>query len=109
MPVLQSHCSFACEPPLLREAVTEAEAVAGRALDLAAACQEVYLAQPLLTGVAVQAEGCVAGVEGDDVGAVLMLTLVEPDQRVKVQVALNLRDMLAHAHPGARGILQQHH
>jgi hypothetical protein len=32
---------------------------------------------------------------------VLMLTLVEPDQRVKVQVALRLSNMLAHAHPGA--------
>lgn len=105
VPVLQARCSFVCTPPLLREAVTEAETVTGRALELADACQEVFLAQPLLTRVAVHADGRTAGIvgleEGDaDGGAVLMLTLVEPDHRVKVEVALRLRDMLAHAHPG---------
>lgn len=33
-------------------------------------------------------------------GAGVVLTLVEPDARVKVEVVLRLRDLLAHAHPG---------
>lgn len=100
VPVLQSRCSFVCAPPLLRGAVTEAETVTGRAMELADAAQEVFLAQPLLTSVAVHADSTSAGIAGLEVGAVLMLTLVEPDQRVKVQVALRLSNMLAHAHPG---------
>lgn len=69
-------------------------------MELADAAQEVFLAQPLLTSVAVHADSTSAGIAGLEVGAVLMLTLVEPDQRVKVQVALRLSNMLAHAHPG---------
>jgi hypothetical protein len=39
--------------------------------------------------------------EGEaDAGGVLVLTLVEPDARVKLEVQLNLRELLAHAHPG---------
>lgn len=100
VPVLQSRCSFVCAPPLLREAVTEAETVTGRALELADAAQEVFLSQPLLTNVAVHADDSSAGIGGQEVGGVLMLTLVEPDRRVKVQVALRLSSILAHAHPG---------
>jgi hypothetical protein len=119
---LQSRCSFLCVPGLVREALTEAEAVASRALELAGACQEVYLSQPLLTGVSIKQN--LSDTQQDDVEAQggdqmqvdgeqaqhgsgsegcgeLVLTVVEPDAKVKVEVALRLRDLLAHAHPGA--------
>jgi hypothetical protein len=35
----------------------------------------------------------------------LVLTLVEPDARVKVEVVLRLQDLLAHAHPGEGALL----
>lgn len=35
----------------------------------------------------------------------LVLTLVEPDARVKVEVVLRLMDLLAHAHPGEGRLL----
>lgn len=40
------------------------------------------------------------GVKQEQKAQGLVLTLVEPDARVKVEVVLRLRDLLAHAHPG---------
>lgn len=123
---LQSRCSFLCVPGLVRESLTEAEAVASRALELADACQEVYLSQPLLTGVSIrqgplntqqddiQAQGgdqmqvdgqAQNGSDGGEGGGELVLTVVEPDAKVKVEVALRLRDLLGHAHPGTHNKL----
>jgi hypothetical protein len=131
---LQARCSFVVSPALVREALTEAEAVAGRVVDLADAAHEAFLTQPLLTAVCVRGSsagsaaaaaaaggsnagsgggssgGCsgrdvdggegAEGVERGEGEGVLVLTLVEPDVRVKVEVALKLRELLAHAHPG---------
>jgi len=120
--VLQPRCSFEAVPALVPDVLTELEAVASRAIELAEASQEAFLTQPLLTAVSIscskqQAQPSSTGAgssssssssmspngAGDvDVvdGGCLVLTLVEPDARVKVEVALRLRDLLAHAHPG---------
>lgn len=104
MSALQPRCTYLVSPELAREAATEVEAVAGRALELADACQSLYLTQPLLTAVGVVAGSAAGGAGADagdaDAGGVLVLTLVEPDvSRVKLEVGLRLRDLLAHAHP----------
>lgn len=45
------------------------------------------------------------GVKQEQESQGLVLTLVEPDARVKVEVVLRLRDLLAHAHPGEGRII----
>ena len=102
----------------MRGALTEVEAVAGRALELVNAAQEVFLGQPLLTAISIscaeQQSGWpqqvpadtsssgmgAAGSESD--GGWLLLTLVEPDAKAKVEVGLRLRELLAHDHQGGQ-------
>lgn len=109
VPALQPHVSFASTPPLLvAEALTEAEAVVGRALELADASQEVFLSQPLLTAVAIKQlqddhDDDSSTSDGGDGEGWLVLTVVEPDVKVKLEVGLRLRDLLAHAHAGEGG------
>lgn len=113
--VLQPRCSFEAVPALVPDVLTELEAVASRAIELAEASQEAFLTQPLLTAVSISCKQQRAQQAGTDAGnsssmspgagdvvdgGCLVLTLVEPDERVKVEVALRLRDLLAHAHPG---------
>lgn len=88
---------------MLPAVLTEGELVLGRALEVAEACQELFLAQPLLTGVGLEsgvAGAAFGGGAASEAVACLGLTLVEADQQLKVQLLLPLADLTAHSHPG---------
>jgi hypothetical protein len=107
--VLQSRCAFTAAPALLADVLTDAELVLGRALELAEACQDAFLAQPLLTGVTLHkgvSGSAFGGAGGQDVPC-LALAFVEADQQLKVAVLVPLSDLTSHAHPGESCLLHR--
>lgn len=103
---LQPRCSFTAPPSLLPGLLSEAELVLSRVLDLAETCQDLFLSQPLLTGISLCQTGAKAFAASTGAGGAaegrdcLCLTLIEAEQQLKVQLLLPLADLISHAHPG---------